>query len=424
MTMHRDSRFALLLAVAACTSASDRASGGPRPTVRDSAGVTIVDNTTVDPATVPRWTVDTAPSLRIGTQEGDPAYELGSIGGVQRLPNGMIVVLNGQGESAFEFRFYDSTGKHIVTHGRRGQGPGEYRWINYFGSVGGDTLIGVDFPNARLIWVSASQGHLRSVRLNEDGFRKVLGEDAHGIIETMTPLGDSIYAVKAFRRIPGAASPFQRGESFHIVNLAAGTAFDLVRYDDPPSKSLELSTARITLRPAAVGRAAHVVDRARGRICALITHASEISCIDGTGKRSIIRWRDDSLPFTDDDRRADEEATRRNWERSRGTTSQDIEKLLAAREVPDRHKPVIAFQNDTHGNFWILEPALDSLGRRVTRFRVLDPEGRQIAFADPFPARSVGLGSKLHIGDQSVLRAYEDADGVPIVGEFRIRKPD
>lgn len=416
---------ALLTSVACDASNSARRSAGGAVAVRDSAGVTIVENAEVEPADVARWAVDTTPSITIGTSAGDSAYEFARIGGVQQLPNGMIVVLNGRGEAAFEFRFYDSTGKHIATHGRLGQGPGEYRWINFFGSVGGDTVIGVDFPNSRLNWVSASRGHLRSTRLAENGFQKVLGDDAYGIVETMVPLGDSLYAVLAFRRMPNASSPSQRSQSYHIVDLAGDTALDLVRYEGPPAKMLQLSGGnRVSLRPDSTGRPAHVVDRARMRICALINSVTEISCIDRNGKRTSIRWRGEGVPYTDEDRRADDEAIRKLWGTSRGATPQDVEKILAAREPPQRHKPVAAFQMDTEGNFWILEPTLDSAGKRRSRFRVLAPDGRQIAFADSFPARNVGLDNNIHIGADAVLRVFENPDGAPVVGVFRIRKPE
>src|SRR5215213_3771042 len=111
--------IALILAVTGCSRDASVHPG--QPATRDSAGVTIVDNAEVDVASLPHWAVDTMPSLTIGATTGDSAYEFGSIKGVSQLPNGMIVVLNGQGELAFELRFYDSTGKHIVTHGRRGQ---------------------------------------------------------------------------------------------------------------------------------------------------------------------------------------------------------------------------------------------------------------------------------------------------------------
>src|SRR5688500_5612796 len=105
--------LAIALGAAACNADSSAGkSAGDAISVRDSAGVTIVENTEAEPAGVARWVVDSTPSVTIGVSMGDSAYELSSVGGVRRLPNGMIVVLNGKGESKFEFRFYDSAGKH------------------------------------------------------------------------------------------------------------------------------------------------------------------------------------------------------------------------------------------------------------------------------------------------------------------------
>jgi hypothetical protein len=422
-----NSRIAVLVgfvAVACDVRGSARSSSDAAPIIRDSAGVTIVENTSGDSASMPRWSIDTTPELTIGKMSDDPAYEFAMIGDVTQLPNGTIVVLNGRGEAAFEFRFYDSTGKHIATHGRRGQGPGEYQWINFVGSVGGDTVIGVDFPSSRLNWVSASKGYLRSTRLDINGFKKVLGDDASGMIETMVPLGDSVYAVLAFRRIPNALSLGQRGQSYHIVDLAADTALDLVRYDDPPYKVVQLSTGPTHLAPRGTGDPARVVDRSRNRICALITNVTMISCIDRTGKRSSIRWRHEPVAYTADDRRAVEESIRRRPTGPRGPTPQDIERVIAAIESPEHHPPIAAFELDSEGNFWILEPTLDATGKRQSRFRIFAPDGRQIAFADPFPTGHIRVDQPIHIGSSSVLRVIETPDGAPAVGVFRIQKPE
>jgi hypothetical protein len=403
-----------------CDRAEDRSSGFA---TRDSAGVTIAENGEVDPATVARWSVDSVPTRTIGVAMGDSAYEFNNLGSVQRLPNGMILVLNGQGEAAFEFRFYDSTGKHVATHGRRGQGPGEHRWINFVGSVGGDTVVGVDFPNSRLSWVSASAGFLRSSRLDENGFRRVLGDTTSGIVETLVPFGDSLYAAKAFRPVPGDNDPFRRTTSFHIVDLARGAAFDVARYDDMPMRQIQLRGRPTPVRPRDAGELVHVVDRTRRRMCAGITTTAELSCVDRDAKRLIIRWPGDPLPYTDADN-AEFERNFRAMRTGSRVTPGDIETLLGAMGRPERHPAFNVLQLDTEGNFWLLEYSLDGSNRRRSRFRILDPNGRQIAFADSFPTPRVGFGYGIHIGDRSILRVLRDADGVSTIGVFPIRKPE
>ena len=428
MPRHRLSIVTLLFVVACPGDRADRTDSAASAAdaaaiVRDSAGITIVENRTVDPGGLPRWSVDTTPALTIGTGAGDPAYELARIGGIERLPNGMIVVLNGPGEAAYEFRFYDSTGKHVATHGRRGQGPGEYRWISFVGSVGGDTVIGVDFPNERLNWVSASNGHLRSVRFGESGFRKILGEDATGTLETVVPLGDSLYAVKAFHEnieVPGGP----RSATFHLVNLAADTSADLPPYPEPPLKLVMLDGRESAIAPIKAPVTAHVVDRARRRICAATSAAAEIACVDAEGRRFRIRWAYDTLPYTAEDRRGDEDRYREMRRGRRGGDEAELNRILATVVWPRYQDVFTALQLDTDGNFWILEYTRDDAGQRVSRFRILDPEGRLIAFADPLPMRNVGLINDMKIERNTVLRAIEDSNGIPMIGVFRIRKPD
>ena len=387
--------------------------------VRDSAGITIVENLVADPAGIPRWSIDTIPRLSIGVDSGDAAYEFARIGGVYRLPNGMILVLHGPGESAYEFRFFDSTGKHIATHGRRGEGPGDFRSIAFVGSAGGDTVVAVDFPNSRLNWVSATAGYLRSTRVDHDRFRELIDEDASGMLEDVVPLGDSLLAVKANRPIPGATYLFQQSNSFGLVDLAAGRATRLAQYDEPGVKSIRLSTRTYNFMESG-GRPVHVVDRQRGRICAGRTSVTEISCLDADGTRWRIRWRTDTLPFTDEDRRQSEENIRASFTRQRYTEA-DVQKLFAARGWPEHHLPFSVLQLDTDGNLWIFEPVLDDQKTRRSRFRVLDPDGKLIAFADSLPTR-LALGRRSHIGTTDVVLAYETAEGIPAVGVFAIDK--
>jgi hypothetical protein len=187
---------------------------------------------------------------------------------------------------------------------------------------------------------------------------------------------------------------------------------------------LNLSTGPTGVGAVESTRAGYVVDRARRRICVAPAGASEIRCADDHDKRTIIRWQPDSVPFTAADRQAFEARLRKNFG-SRGPGGEaDADAYLAAIEWPARYNPFSVLRIDDAGNFWILEPALDASGAMHRRFRIIDPDGRHIAFADSFPVRPVGIGSPTSIGASSIVRAFEDADGVPKVGVFRIRKED
>ena len=71
------------------------------------------------------WRLSLRPILEIGTQEGDPDYELHQAISSVRLADGRIVVLNA---GAHELRFYDAHGKFLHKQGRKGKGPGEYNF--------------------------------------------------------------------------------------------------------------------------------------------------------------------------------------------------------------------------------------------------------------------------------------------------------
>ena len=411
------------LSAAACDGESGAGRAGAGVTVRDSAGVTIVENGPVHPRDMAAWRVDTMAALVIGAPN-DTAYQFNRIGSIQQLPNGMILVMDGRGETAFQFRFYDSAGKHVATHGRPGQGPGEHRWINFVGSAGGDTVVGVDFPNRRLSWVSASAGYLRSARLDEMPFKRLLGDSASGMLETMVPLGDSLYAVTAFHDRVDPGGQFERGTSHHIVDLARETVFNLAHYSDPPMKPVQLSGRRTSVRPLGAGEPVRVVDRDRRRACSAHTAKPEIVCVAADGERTIIRYAVERVPYTDDDYQQFAESFRKSVGARRGMTAQDAEAWLSAMGRPDRHTAFMMLQLDTGGNLWIKEYALDDARRRYTRFRVLDPNGRQIAFADSFPTPRLGFGYGIHLGTSSMLRVVRDSDDVPSVAKFAIRKPD
>lgn len=131
--------LALLLLFPAC---GDGGEGGgaeaPGPVVRDSAGVTIVENPAPPPGAHPGWTVGAEPLLRVGSVAGPATHQLHRVQDVHRLADGRIAVADA---GSSEVRFFDGEGTHLATWGGPGDGPGEFRFP---GSLvpwpGGDSL--------------------------------------------------------------------------------------------------------------------------------------------------------------------------------------------------------------------------------------------------------------------------------------------
>lgn len=123
-----------LMALTAC-------GGGTQPIVpfatRDSAGVEIVESGSALWDSTPGWTVDSTPTLTIGKAEGDEPYLLSHVVDAFRRDDGSIVVLDG---SSNQLRAFDSTGTFLVARGRRGNGPGEFRYIEYASRCGRDAI--------------------------------------------------------------------------------------------------------------------------------------------------------------------------------------------------------------------------------------------------------------------------------------------
>ena len=114
--------------------------------VRDSAGVTIVEN---QPSEAPLPYIARLDSsyLRIGVLDGDPEYIFSAIVGLRELDGGGVLVAEGQ---ARELRVYDASGLHVRTFGGGGDGPGEFGALSGLVGLAGDTVWVWDGRSDRL----------------------------------------------------------------------------------------------------------------------------------------------------------------------------------------------------------------------------------------------------------------------------------
>lgn len=162
-------------AAAACADAED-GSAGLESVVRDSAGVTIVENEQPAADTRLGWRVGAEPTLSIGAFEGDPAYELYQVRDASRLPDGRIVVANG---GSGELRVFDASGSHLASWGGRGEGPGEFGDFAAPWSVEpwpGDSIVASDLYARRVSIFDANGVHGRTFLLEDPYYR------LHGVL--------------------------------------------------------------------------------------------------------------------------------------------------------------------------------------------------------------------------------------------------
>ena len=106
-------------------------------TVRDSGGVEIIESAGRLWTAEQGWRIDPRPLIDIGVTFGDTAYQLDRVRGVLRLRDGRIVI----GELGATIKYFDSTGKHLTSFARRGQGPGEGDVVTGLHHYRGDSIL-------------------------------------------------------------------------------------------------------------------------------------------------------------------------------------------------------------------------------------------------------------------------------------------
>lgn len=131
--------------------------------VRDSLGVSIIENAA--PArTGAWWRVSGEPTLTIGARGGDPASLFHQVAGVVRLGNGSIVVADG---ATGELRFFDQAGRHLLSTGGSGGGPGEFRRMGSIVEVRADSVVIFDHFAARISVFDPEGAFARAIPLGQ-----------------------------------------------------------------------------------------------------------------------------------------------------------------------------------------------------------------------------------------------------------------
>jgi len=143
--------------------------GDPAPStfsVRDSAGVQIVETAQAAWESAPAWRIGDTPLLSIGTTDGPLDYQFSRIVGATRFDDGSIAVADAGTNSV---RFFDASGKWIRTVGGTGSGPGEFRALQSLGRSGDS----IDVLDRRLGRITVFDRTGRLVRTVQPTFTRV-----------------------------------------------------------------------------------------------------------------------------------------------------------------------------------------------------------------------------------------------------------
>ena len=106
--------------------------------------------------------LDTIPVFSIGSVDGEDPYTFSSIPAVALSPDGSLAVTE---RHPLEIRVFDSKGRHRVTIGREGEGPGEFGGPPKIRFLGTDTLLAWDPRQFRLTWFALDGRVIRELSL-------------------------------------------------------------------------------------------------------------------------------------------------------------------------------------------------------------------------------------------------------------------
>lgn len=375
----------LLLCAGACDG--DRAaSSANTATVRDSAGVTIVESAAPAWAAGEEWTLSAEPMLAIGLAAGADEYLLDRVRGALRLDDGTLVVVNG---GSSELRFFDRDGRYLHSVGGQGSGPAEFGYLDWVQLLRGDTLLAYDAGNHRLSRFSADGEFVATITpgdLPAGGFPMILGAFPDGSILAKTAITGG--------EPPPQGVPHRTPEEF-VRFTASGDFAGSIATQPGTDLITRSSTSRSGIATFAVMEPLFNREQLAGIVGELAVFGSndayelQLYRTDGALER-IIRRSVDPRPATD----AIVEAARAHMiaAAAPGEARRRREESLGSLQ----HMPTLPFyQNligDFEGNLWVEEYGLP--GEEPAAWAVFDAEGRllgHVRMPERFRPTQIGL---------------------------------
>jgi len=395
--------WALLSIVASC--GGGEAAAPAWFTERDSAGITIVENAADTAALGAGWSLEPEPLLTIGGLDADESQQVFQVAGGLRLPDGRIAIANG---GTSDIRIFAPAGTLAATHGRKGEGPGEFSSVQLAGSTGEDSLIVFDPDLRRVSIIDADTGYVRSYLIGSGGGGFPLSRGALA--------GGSL--------LLGGGMRFSSDEGFPSGLVRPPSRYMVVGPDGETVGDLgELPAAEMFARVTATSFTASGVPF--GKVTAVAAASGHVWV--GTGEtwelrahapdahlERIVRFDRTLRPVTPAlmeafiEERA-EEADDENLARS-------VRASLAEMPAPADVPPYQLFETDALDCLWIGEYLLP--GEDTRAWTILDPDGR-VTGRLFLPPRT----RPLDIGPDWLLGVTTDELDVERLTLWRLRRP-
>jgi hypothetical protein len=307
--------------------------------VRDSAGVSIVQNRGDARGAQLGWMIGSSPTVDIGGGATAGPYRVVE---ATRLGDGRIVVASA-GANALDL--YSPTGEHLRTIGRPGGGPGEFQALFWVGRLPGDSIAAWDAALGRLSVFTSSGDFARSVT---PATSLGLFPQAAGVFGD----GRVLIAVRAAAAGLGTGLRVERDDVSYVALGGDGQAQPIGRF---PGTEMLLSGGSglgLLMRPLPFGR--QTVAAVRGeRVYVGTGDAFELRGYEpGNGLRVIVRAEHSPIPVTP--------ASIRDYRRTLVTLGaegdarlrQQQAQMLEQAPYPKQMPPFTELEIDADGNLW------------------------------------------------------------------------
>jgi hypothetical protein len=364
--------------------------GSPDATVslpyveRDSAGVIIVENRFE--AIREGWAVGAIPSLVVGGMDAPEAEQLFRVTGAIRLSDGRLALSNaGTGE----IRILSTDGTLLTTHGREGDGPGEFQTPTLLGLLAADSLLVWDQGLRRVSVVHVETGFARSYQVdwNGTGFPLARGMLADGSV------------------VIGGGMSFSSEEGFPTGVIRPPSTFGWVRPDGEEVHLAELEAGEMFARASNEGFMARGLPFGRFSTSAAAPmgvwlgtgDSYELSYHGASGDlERILRLDAPSRTVSDEDVEAyirvnvDEDTNDENRRR-------ELRSMTREMPIPEHVPPYQSLLVDTEGYLWVGDYQIPE--QDVPTWTIFDGDGRVVGrLATPARTRLLEVGPDYILG--------------------------
>ena len=415
-------------AVAACDRPAPQALP-PDVTVRDSAGIEIIENHAPVWDSAEFWTVDPEPVFVLGGHSGtsettDASHLVWSVEAAAQLSDGRVVVLSSAGEK--KVLVFEPLGHLSRSFARSGRGPGEFNYPVDLQVLPGDTIVVWDVMYGPVGYFDSSGTLLRHRSLDLGAVMEVARTAEYESGESMRlPLPDGSFLVTVWRRdwqMPRDGTLYRQPVAYFRFDSAAHHSFgwwdgmELLSPHTPGPPNLPF--------PAMSGVAAG------GRpMSVFITNGDrfEVHQFSPVGElRRLIRRKFDPIPITSEDIEGWKDVAIVGHQM---VDQDDWERMMAA--LPRRYHPPIGtggpgLRVDAEGHLWAMGSGnpfwgwvrdKPTPGTGTRKWSVFDSEGRWLGTTTMPVNRVLWIGIDVVIGHR-----FHPDTGVETVEGYRLNR--